>query len=212
MRRLVLATATALFALTSTARADGTDPADLAFWQSIQNSTNPAEYQAYLDAFPTGKFVALAKIRVTAPPQAAAVAPAVTVPAVTAPAAQDTTADQAAAPANPTGDVGQGETLVLDPPKLRVGGTLKVTCTNFPTPTNYDKIIVVAAGAPNADPNSPAGSGIKVLGYDYASNCAQGVLTYGPFAPGNYEVRFYTQLYNNDGRQEIATRTKFSVH
>jgi len=33
----------------------------------------------------------------------------------------------------------------------------------------------------------------------------------GPFAPGAYEVRFQTTLYNNDKRGEIAARTGFIV-
>jgi hypothetical protein len=211
MRRVVLAAATALFATASTAWAGDTDPADLAFWQSIQSSTNPAEYQAYLDAFPAGKFAALAHIRVTTPPQ-----PAVqSAPAEQAAAPADdqtAAADQTAQAAPATGDVGQGEKLVLDPPKLRVGQTMKLTCTNMPQPTTSDKIYVVTAGSPDADPSSSAGSGIKVLAYNYASECVTGVLEFGPFAPGNYEARFYTRLYNNDNRQEIATRTKFAVH
>lgn len=53
----------ALFVLPGRVSAQATDPADLAFWQSIQNSTNPAEYKAYLDAFPNGRFANLARIR-----------------------------------------------------------------------------------------------------------------------------------------------------
>jgi len=44
-------------------RADGLDPADLAFWQSLQGSADPAEYRAYLDAFPNGRFAPLARLR-----------------------------------------------------------------------------------------------------------------------------------------------------
>ena len=33
------------------------------FWDAIKNSTNPEEYEAYLEEFPDGKFSALAKIR-----------------------------------------------------------------------------------------------------------------------------------------------------
>ena len=213
MRRQVLAIVTAIFALATHVSAEDTDPADLAFWQSIQTSTNPAEYKAYLDTFPAGKFAALARIRVTTPPQAqlavAGQAGATTADQAAAPA--DPTADQAAAPTNPTGDVGQGEKLVLDPPQLRVGQTVTVTCTDLPQPTNWDMIYVVKAGSPDLDPGSAAGSGVKALSQVYASNCMTGILTFGPFAPGSYEIRFYTRLYNNDGRQEIATRTKFAV-
>ena len=38
--------------------------ADLAFWESIKDSTNPAEYEAYLQAFPDGIFAPLARARV----------------------------------------------------------------------------------------------------------------------------------------------------
>jgi hypothetical protein len=38
------------------------DP-DLVFWQSIATSTNPAEYRAYLEQFPNGRFAALARQR-----------------------------------------------------------------------------------------------------------------------------------------------------
>ena len=36
---------------------------DLAFWESIRDSRNAAEYRAYLDAFPTGRFASLARAR-----------------------------------------------------------------------------------------------------------------------------------------------------
>ena len=41
----------------------GTDAGELAFWQSIAHSQNPAEYQAYLQAYPNGTFAGLAKLR-----------------------------------------------------------------------------------------------------------------------------------------------------
>ena len=33
----------------------------------------------------------------------------------------------------------------------------------------------------------------------------------GPFAPGKYEVRYMTHLYNNAGRYETSARTAFTV-
>ncbi len=39
------------------------NPGDLAFWQAIENSKDPAEYRAYLEAFPQGHFAPLARIR-----------------------------------------------------------------------------------------------------------------------------------------------------
>ena len=36
---------------------------EVVFWQTIQNSTNPAEFEAYLEQFPNGVFRALAQAR-----------------------------------------------------------------------------------------------------------------------------------------------------
>ena len=41
----------------------GTEPAEMAFWQSVEASDDPKEYQAYLEQFPEGAFVALAEAR-----------------------------------------------------------------------------------------------------------------------------------------------------
>lgn len=59
------------------------DPAaiELSFWDSIKNSTNPGDFKAYLDQYPTGRFAALARNRMQPPP-------VVTQPAVTQPVQQ----------------------------------------------------------------------------------------------------------------------------
>ena len=41
------------------------DGIELAFWQSVQASDDPVEYQAYLDRYPTGIFAPLAQERLT---------------------------------------------------------------------------------------------------------------------------------------------------
>jgi adenylate cyclase len=46
---------------------EGTEPAELAFWQSVEASDDPKEYQAYLKQFPGGAFAALAKARLASP-------------------------------------------------------------------------------------------------------------------------------------------------
>ena len=46
--------------------------AEVVFWQSIQNSTNPAEFEAYLEQFPDGVFRGLAQARLAALRAAAA--------------------------------------------------------------------------------------------------------------------------------------------
>ena len=40
-----------------------TDTIDLAYWDSIKNSTNAADFKAYLDQFPKGRFAGLARNR-----------------------------------------------------------------------------------------------------------------------------------------------------
>jgi len=45
--------------------------AEMAFWESIKDSTDPAEYQAYLQAFPKGIFAPLARARIRLNQQAA---------------------------------------------------------------------------------------------------------------------------------------------
>ncbi len=49
---------------------------ELAFWDSIKNSTNPADYQAYLQTYPNGRFAALARVRAGQGTQQAALTPA----------------------------------------------------------------------------------------------------------------------------------------
>ena len=53
----------ALLALRSPALAQ--DAGEIEFWKSVQNSNNPAELQAYLQAYPQGKFVPLARLRIS---------------------------------------------------------------------------------------------------------------------------------------------------
>lgn len=36
---------------------------ELAFWNTIKDSTNPADFQAYLDKYPNGQFASIARIR-----------------------------------------------------------------------------------------------------------------------------------------------------
>ncbi len=43
------------------------DATELAFWDAIKTSASPADYQAYLDTYPHGRFAALAKVRARSP-------------------------------------------------------------------------------------------------------------------------------------------------
>jgi hypothetical protein len=192
--------------LPAAARAGDDDAIDLAFWQSVQSSTNPAEYQAYLDAFPHGKFAKLALLRAHQPAPAA-----LTIPLpVTGPTAKTA----AVAPAAPPEDDDDTDTpagkIVLEPAAPRVGQTIRVTCEGFPQPTNADTLVVVPAGTPVMDPNRGADQ-TKVVWYVYAANCFHVPVTAGPFAPGAYEIRFMTRLYSNVGASEMHAMTGFRV-
>jgi hypothetical protein len=194
--------------LPAAARAGDDDAMDLAFWQSIQNSTNPAEYQTYLDAFPNGKFAKLASIRAHPVATTVAIPLPPLVPPKTAPGAPgaQTTIDDT----DDTDDTPAGK-IVLFPTAPRVGQTIRITCEDFPQPTSYDEIIVVPAGTPVMDP-ARAADQTKVLYFAYAVNCYHLPLTAGPFAPGAYEVRFMTRLYSNAGVSELHATTGFRVH
>ncbi|MES2259731.1 MAG: formylglycine-generating enzyme family protein [Pseudomonadota bacterium] len=75
---------------------------ELAFWESIKDSNHVGDYEAYLKAYPKGRFVALAQARIArlraAPPQADT-APAA--PAARAPAQPASVAKAPAAPTPP---------------------------------------------------------------------------------------------------------------
>ena len=187
--------------LPAAARANDEDTLDLAFWQSIQNSTNAAEYQAYIDAFPHGRFVKLALIRVHQPPP-----PALAIPL---PATGPVANTPAPPPTDDDADTSAGR-IVLEPAAPRVGQAIRVTCEGFPEPSSFDKLVVVPAGTPVMDPDRPVDQ-TKVVGYAYARNCFQAPVQFGPFAPGAYEVRFMTRLYNNAGVSELHAMTAFRV-
>ncbi len=48
------------------------DSLDLAFWDAIKSSTNPADFRAYLESFPAGRFAPLARLRAAEAPVASA--------------------------------------------------------------------------------------------------------------------------------------------
>jgi formylglycine-generating enzyme required for sulfatase activity len=77
---------------------------ELAFWNSVKDSKQVSDYEAYLHAYPKGRFAALARARIqqlkAAPPQAAAPAPTQQ-PAQPPPAQAAKPAEQAKAAAKP---------------------------------------------------------------------------------------------------------------
>lgn len=130
-------------------------------------------------------------------------------PAVPAPAPTNSFAG--ASPTAPTPTlgpvVGRAERVMVAPAVAQVGQRLAVTLQNFPQPNN-DRLLVVTAGTP--DTEQEQGRGGVLFQQSIYSVPAQPI-EIGPFAPGQYEVRYLTTLYNNERRYEVSARTAFSV-
>lgn len=114
-----------------------------------------------------------------------------------------------AAPAGPAAPGGLGPVVgdarIVAPASMRVGEKMRVMFEGLPNPSSRDQFVVVEAGSPDNNP--------KNLTYAYASNrpLVENGWEIGPFAPGQYEVRWMTTLYNNDLRLEVGARAPFSV-
>jgi hypothetical protein len=91
-----------------------------------------------------------------------------------------------------------------------VGDEIHLTLAHFPHVTTTDIIIVVPAGTPDTVVD-PSGVGTR----NYATMCVDATNPYackfGPFAPGTYEVRWLTELYNNQQKYQVGARAQFTV-
>ncbi|MFT4067982.1 caspase family protein, partial [Paraburkholderia sp.] len=101
---------------------DSSEQYEITFWNSIKDSTYPADYEAYLKAYPNGRFVTLAHARIDRLRAAAASNPAVSAAPATppvAPAPQSNHAAQAtqAAPqaAHPAAQAGAATPALARP-------------------------------------------------------------------------------------------------
>ena len=106
--------------------------------------------------------------------------------------------------------VGDGK-FVVQPPTIRVGQKATVKFVDFPEFSTQDKLVVVPAGVPDSmgtgfgAEDKPL-AGVSASAY-YISNGWQ----VGPFAPGVYELRWLTTLYNNENRLEVGARGRLTV-
>jgi hypothetical protein len=167
------------------------DGAEIAFWQSVDGTKDPREYQMYLNAYPNGAFVAIAKNRL---------------------ASGITTGPAPVPPPAPEPDP-SGPALTISPANGQVGQLFTIGCVNLPENGRFDVIIVVRAGSPVLPPDASADQ-MKVLTSGYVANCKaynNNLPGFGPYAPGNYEARFMTQLYNDDHKFEMKAKVAFSV-
>lgn len=195
--------------------------ADVVFWQSIQNSTNPAEYQAYLETFPNGMFANLARIRLgNMPAPGTVVAPVGTVPpagTVVVPSGgpilltpSGTVIGPAApAPAVPVITTTLRVRVSTSQTNYSAGQPVVVSYAGMP-PYQGEYIIIVPVGttetalssswmqqAANRDSGSPTGDA--------------GAVEFSPLPPGNYEARVLSRALNVGGTWQVIGRHAFSV-
>ena len=154
--------------------AQGVDAGELAFWRSVQEGNTAAEYQAYLDTFPNGRFAALARLRLARLAQGPAPRPGGPVPAPPAPGPAPTPASRPAPaeaaqawvrPARGSVRLVDGVTLDMDAQALRDSSNLRlaVVAANEPdTPTDLpgfvaDSIPVRATRQHLSVPSGPPG-------------------------------------------------------
>jgi hypothetical protein len=105
--------------------------------------------------------------------------------------------------------VGDGK-IVVRARQMRVGQKMAVSFQGFPEVGEGDIAQVVAAGAP--DNVQPSSSGEKPLAFTYLGRYqVENGWEIGPFAPGLYEIRWLTTLYNNERKLEVGARAQFSV-
>ena len=112
-----------LVLLATPALAQAISPEELAFWQSVSATNDPAELRAYLNAYPNGAFTALAidRLQQAAPPGQAQLSP-VRPPPTSVPASL-----ARLAPTRPSFRLVDGVTLDLDATGVRNASNLRLT-------------------------------------------------------------------------------------
>ncbi|WP_395020726.1 SUMF1/EgtB/PvdO family nonheme iron enzyme [Dongia sp.] len=116
-----------------------------AFWQSIQNSSDPADFEAYLKKFPKGAFVDLANNRVKALKEGAA--------AASAQAAQPATQSQPTQTAALTQPAGGSKSVAVTPPPANMKpGQVFRDCADCP-----EMVMIPGGSFMMGSPDSEAG-------------------------------------------------------
>ena len=167
------------------ALAQPVSPEELAFWEAVTQSNRPEEYQAYLDAYPNGRFAALARLRAHAAPQRPA-APAM-------PAAPTSPVMPGKPPPMPTPGPPQASadpaqaSIRLAQSSVRVmnGVTLDLNAQALRDSSNL-RLAVMPAGAPDAiaDPQ-------RFMEDSTPVRASRQRLTIPAGPPGSDEVRLY---------------------
>lgn len=138
------------------------DAGEMTFWQSVKDSKNPAELQAYLQAYPHGTFATLARIRI----KALGGNPG---PAVQAPAAQTT---PAAHPPSETPAV-----------KTETPAAAEVQWQEFRSPEGGFSVLL--PGEPKLAVNPPDANGHAEHRYSIEQGDSAFIVAYDDYAPGH---------------------------
>jgi formylglycine-generating enzyme required for sulfatase activity len=131
---------------------------DQVFWDSIKDSTDPADFQAYLKKFPKGTFADLAanRIKDLKKPPAAAIAVPVSAPATTTTVAAVTQPDVPSDPGSSGSGASRSE-LTPPPSNMKPGSAFK-DCSDCP-----DMVVVPAGrfmmGSPDGEEGRDASEG-----------------------------------------------------
>jgi hypothetical protein len=131
-----------LLFLSAPARAQSTSPEELAFWQSVSATNDPVELHAYLAAYPTGAFVAIAKYRLQRRPSPSP--SPVAIPAATSSPAR-------LVPIRPSFRLVDGVTLDLDATALRSASNLRLTVVPATAPlavADPDRLVLDSTAVP----------------------------------------------------------------
>lgn len=158
---------------------------ELAFWNSIKDSSHASDYEAYLKAYPKGRFAPLAQARIArlrTPATAAA-------PAAPAPASPST--PPAATPAKPrAAPARQAPPAAVPPPAMARGGAELHDCQSCPM------LVALPAGTFTMGSNSS----------DPSEKPAHQVAISAPFAIGKFEVTVqqWNACVTANGCQKVA--------
>jgi formylglycine-generating enzyme required for sulfatase activity len=159
---------------------DGEAQYELEFWESIKNSTHAEDYQAYLKAYPNGRFAPLAKARAAryAKSGSAAVKPAPTSPPAPAPLAKP---EPAAVKPAPTSPPAPAPVAKPEPPVVKPAPTSVVARQTGGSASD-------CAGCPEMVVLQPGSFVMGDAQGDRSEKPAHRVTLRKPFAIGKYEV------------------------
>jgi hypothetical protein len=196
----------------------GVDPlaVELAFWNSIKDSTNPADFQAYLDQYPAGSFAALARNRVASAPPARAAAP-VAVPAAPAPAkpaatkgmeiasrAPDAAAVRAAGPA--ALNVGDRWTYRFTDER---NGSVLATLVHEITEVGAQAVTETLSPADRKTGGVPMESALDIRVVEH--NAAVPVIEFAPFLSANTEITVGKTWSDIPGMSSMSSSDRWRV-